>query len=41
VIVQSERGRSGSIILKATSPTLRTAAVTMNVRPVPPVPAVA
>jgi beta-galactosidase len=41
VIVQSERERSGAMILKATSPALRTAVVTMKVRPTPRVPAVA
>jgi beta-galactosidase len=41
VIVQSERGSSGTMILKATSPALRSAAATLKVRVVPPVPTLA
>jgi beta-galactosidase len=41
VIVQSERGGAGTLLLKATSPGLRAAATTLKVRSVPPVPAVA
>jgi beta-galactosidase len=41
IIVQTERGMSGAIILKAMSPTLRTAVATMKVHPVAPVAAVA
>jgi len=41
VIVQSERGGAGTLLLKATSPGLRAAATTIKVRAVTPIPAVA
>lgn len=40
-IVQSDRGGSGTLVLKASSPGLRSAAATLKLRAVPPVPTVA
>ena len=40
VIAQSDRGSSGAMLLRATSPGLKPAAARLNVRPVPPAPLV-
>ena len=41
VIVQSEKGSAGSLMLRATSPALRAATAVLRVRSVPAVPTVA
>jgi beta-galactosidase len=41
VIVQSEKGGAGSLMLRATSPALRAATAVLRVRSVPAVPTVA
>lgn len=40
VIIQSERGGSGMLVLRATAPGLKSAATTLKLRAVPPVPSV-